>query len=707
MSDLLDRGVIRLFGTIVKDEYIWPEDTGLFSAAMVIDALAQASGDVVLMVNSDGGMPSEGEAIRAALEAHPGKVTVKVTGNAHSAASLMIMAADHIEMSAGSLMLVHDPSIGAFGNAAALTAQAAELDVMADAYAAVYAARAGITPEAAREIMRAETMYSASAAVEAGFADAVTAQAAPEKPAMSLEAARNAAVAAMSRANEARMKFEAAGGAGDPAQEPAPAVDLNPVSDPNLNPGDPADLDKEFSMTKPNPPANPAPANPAPANPAPANPAPVMSAEDAVTAERARVKAIREAGAPFMSSLGADFINNLIDTGATVERANAAIVAQMAAHQRPVSSGITITRDENETRVEGMIGALMHRADRRTPLEGPATDFRGLRLKSLAMTLAGGAGGFNEIDTIKAGLRSTALMGGGLGVSDFSYITTEVMGRTLRAAYERRASTWRRISFERSANDFREMTSIAAGGDFQLKPVAENGEYLQSTITDGASGLKVAKYGRQINLSFEAIVNDDLGVFQRIPGDFARAAATLEASIVWGAIRTNAKTGDGKALFHADHKNTATAGAISVASVGAGRKLMWEQRPEGVAASDKDAFIQVSPDLLYVPPALEVDALQFVTAVAATKGADVNPFGSTLTPVVEPSLGTSAGGSDAAWYLFSSDLPVMEHAYLDGFEVPTVVTKDGMNPDGVNMVARHIFGAAPTEWRGVVKNAGA
>ncbi|WP_161492566.1 SDH family Clp fold serine proteinase [Pseudophaeobacter leonis] len=63
-------------------------------------------------------MPSEGEAIRAALEAHPGMVTVKVTGNAHSAASLMIMAADRIEMSAGSLMLIHDPSIGAYGNPA-------------------------------------------------------------------------------------------------------------------------------------------------------------------------------------------------------------------------------------------------------------------------------------------------------------------------------------------------------------------------------------------------------------------------------------------------------------------------------------------------------------------------------------------------------------------------------------------------------------
>jgi ATP-dependent protease ClpP protease subunit len=690
MSDLIQGGEVRLFGTIVKHEYIWPEDTGLFSARMVSDALAGMQGDVTLVVNSDGGMPSEGEAIRAALEAHPGMVTVKVTGNAHSAASLMIMAADRIEMSAGSLMLIHDPSIGAYGNPASLAASAAELDVIAGAYAGVYAARAGISPDAARDIMRAETMLTAQSAVEAGFADAVIAQPVTnaEDPAMSRAAALVAVGAAMGRAAEAQMKFE-------------------------------AKQEKEISMSKENtsvpvvaaaPVATPAAAPVMQQAPAPASvpaAAPVMSTADAVSAERERAKAIREAAAPFMAHVGQAEVDRLIDQGVSVDQANRVIMAAVGAAQPGAGSRVQITRDETETKVEGIVGALMHRANPTMhKLEGPATDFRGLRIKSLAMHLAGGSGGFNEVDVIRAGLRSTSMMSGAMGVSDFAYITTEVMSRTLRAAYERRASTWRRISRQRSASDFREMHSVAAGGDFELKAVQENGEYLQSTITDEAQGLKLAKYGRQINLTFEAIVNDDMGVFERIPGDFARASGTLEAKLAWGAIRDNAKVGDKKALFHADHKNLATAAAISVASVGQGRKLMWEQRPAGAAATDKDSFIQVSPDLLFVPPALEVAAMQFVTATTATKAADVNPFASSLTPAVEPSLGAAAGGSDTSWYLFASDMPVLEHAYLDGYEAPTVMTKEGMNPDGVNMVARHIFAATPVEYRGGVKNAG-
>ncbi|MFW8636704.1 head maturation protease, ClpP-related [Cribrihabitans pelagius] len=729
MSELIKAGAIWLFGTVVKDDWIWPGDTGLFSAKMVIDALGQFSGDVTVMVNCDGGSPSEGEAIRAALEAHPGKVTVKVTGNAHSAASLMIMSADRTEMSAGSLMLVHDPSAPAYGNPDQLRAAADDLSAMADAYAAVYAARAGITPEAAREIMKAETMFNAKEAVAAGFADAVTASdaAADVDPVMQYDAAKRAARAAFNRAQEAQMKFEAQeAGLGDGAsqetgQMPNGNEVVNMVKPNTQAPGAvaPAAPAAGGALVAPQMQATPAPAAPAPASapaapvapasapvmqdPAPVAPAPApqMSATDAVAAERARQQGIREAAAPFMAHIQQAEVDRMCHDGTTLEQANARILAVMSANQ-PRGVRVEIRRDEAQTQVEGMIGALMHRANPLMhALEGPAEQYRGMRLRNLAMHLAGGSAGFNEIETIRAGLRSTSIMSGAMGVSDFAYITTEVMNRTLRAAYERRASTWRRISRQRSASDFRAMHSITAGGDFQLKPVGENGEYLQSTITDEASGLKVAKYGRQINLTFEAIVNDDMGVFERLPGDFARAAGTLESKIAWGLIRDNAKTGDGTALFHADHGNLGAAGAISVATVGQGRKAMWEQRPAG--SKDKDDFIAVSPDLLFAPPALETEALQFVAAATPAKAADANPFGSTLTPAVEPSLGAAAGGSDSRWYLFASDLPVLEHAFLDGYEAPTVMTKEGMNPDGVSMTARHIFGATAAEFRGAYR----
>lgn len=430
-------------------------------------------------------------------------------------------------------------------------------------------------------------------------------------------------------------------------------------------------------------------------------------AANAVTMERERQTSIRTAAAPFLVSgaLMAADVDLLIDEGVAADVASTRMMASMSDTAPLAPARVAGGQDQTDTNIEGMIGALMSSvAPGSAPLEGAAQQYRGMRLKNLAMHLAGSSRGFDEHAAIRGGMRSTSMMGGAHGVSDFAYITTEVMNRTLRAAYKKRSHTWQLISRRRTAADFREMHSARFGGDFELKALNENGEYKQATISDEAEGLKVSSYGRALTLTFEAIVNDDLGAFETVPQEFARAAATLEAKIVWAIIRSNAVLkSDSKALFHADHGNlSGSSSVISVTSVAAGRKAMWEQTPFG--ATDKDEFIEATPNLLIVPPALETTAGQFVADITPAKIADVNPFKSSLSPIVVPNLGASAGGSNAAWYLMDGDLPPVEHAYLEGFEGPTIQRTESTNPDNVNYTARHIFGAAPVESRGVWKN---
>ncbi|MEY8143022.1 ATP-dependent Clp protease proteolytic subunit [Falsihalocynthiibacter sp. CO-5D18] len=689
--NLITNGAIHLFGTVMKDSWIYDDDTGYFSSLMLIDALSNFAGDVTVMVNCQGGDPEEGEAIRAALMAHPGKVTVKIAGAAHSAASLMIMGADDIEMSAGSTMLIHDPSADTYGNAAELLGVVEALNALADVYASVYAARTGKTAEEMRAIMVQGVTFTAQTALEAGLIDRITGletvaaeMKAPEKTVH--EAAMALSMSAFEAVLSAKRKFDLAGG--DAAAPEPNGEAVNPGTTEALNSG-------ELSMTKPN-------------GAAPVVVAPIAAPDvQAITMqaqkdERARVKSIREMSAPFAAVMAAGVIDGLIDDGSSVDDARVVIMDAAALAQRSAPRAV-ITRDEGDTKIEGIVGALMHAAaPARHKLEGPSMEFRGMRLKSLAMHLGGTTVGFNQTDMVKSGMRSVAMTGGAHGVSDFSYLTAQVMNRLLRSQYDLAAHTWRQLSRQRSASDFRSLYSVSMGTDLALKPVGENGEYKSGTITDEASGLKVTKYGRDINLTFEAIINDDMGAFDRLPGEFARNASNLEASIMWELIRSNAVMADTIALFHADHGNLAGAAAISAASVGAGRKAMFEQRAPG--STDKDDFVQVIPDLLFVPPALEITALQFTAPITAAKNADSNPYSSTVTPVTEPRLGVAAGGSDSRWYLFSSALPPLEHAFLDGYEAPTITTKEGMNPDGVNMVARHIFGGAPVDFRGAYRN---
>lgn len=716
-SDLIFNGEIVLEGDVLPHEWcMWPDDS-CFSARMVREALAQFSGDVTIRVNSPGGSPHEGEAVRAAIEAHPGKVTVVVAGIAASASSLLIMAADRIEVTAGSFIMLHDPSTCICGNPDQLRAEADVLDVLSDTYAQVYAARTGQTVEAIRAMMKKEVWLGPDQAIAAGFADAIAgADPAPADIPADLAAAMSAHTTTLSTLRMCAAKANAApdtpagNSTGRSGQSPA-------MSATTLETDMPPEIEEQNAapaVATPVPPATPTPAAPVTTMSAPTPPAPDTQAvrDQAMRDERDRARSIREMSAPFMASgqLTQADVDAVINDGTPLQAASGRLMTAMAAAQPPVAptpGGIPARvrgGDQRDPQMEGMIAALMR------DFSGPGAEYRGMRLSGLAMTLSGTSRGYSDVESMRRGMMATTMMGGAHGVSDFAYITTEVMNRTLIAEYERRTAQWSLVTGEPlTASDFRELHAARFGGDFQLKPVQANGEYQQAVLADEAEGLKVERRGREIAITFEAVVNDDMGAFTRIPREFAMAARMMEASMVWSLIRSNAVLkSDSKALFHADHGNlnAGGAGVISASTVGAARKAMWEQRAFG--SKDKDDFLNLTPDTLLVPPALELAAGQFVRPTTPAKDSDGNPYKDTLTPHTVPNLGAAAtGGSDTAWYLVSSDLPPVSVARLEGYEAPTVQTMEGMNPDLVKMTARHMFGAANTEFRGVQKNNGA
>ena len=126
---------------------------------------------IQLRINSPGGNAWDGVAIMNTLRRHRARVEVTVDGIAASAASLIAMAGDHITMSRSAQMMIHDGSAMAWGNAATMRETADLLDKLSDSYADAYAKRAGGSRSAWRDVMRAETWYTAEEAVLAGLAD--------------------------------------------------------------------------------------------------------------------------------------------------------------------------------------------------------------------------------------------------------------------------------------------------------------------------------------------------------------------------------------------------------------------------------------------------------------------------------------------------------------------------------------------------------
>lgn len=171
MAAILEGGKLRLSG-YVGDYYF--EDG--FTSADVVLALAQIDDDADLAVhiNSGGGIASEGAAIHALLSARSGTTDVVVEGIAASAASLIAMAGETVTMSAGAVMMIHDPSGFTFGTSEDHSKTIEGLEALATAYSRVYAAKSGKTSAECREIMKDERWLSPAEAVAEGFADNTT-----------------------------------------------------------------------------------------------------------------------------------------------------------------------------------------------------------------------------------------------------------------------------------------------------------------------------------------------------------------------------------------------------------------------------------------------------------------------------------------------------------------------------------------------------
>ena len=148
---------------------IWEERTSAKSLSQQIAALDVD--ELHVFINSPGGDAWDGLAIMNTLRRHRARVIVTIDALAASAASVIAMAADHLVMNRGAEMMIHDPWTWADGNADDFRKLADMLDKISDSYAAAYAARAGGKAAAWRDLMRAETWFTAQEAVSAGLAD--------------------------------------------------------------------------------------------------------------------------------------------------------------------------------------------------------------------------------------------------------------------------------------------------------------------------------------------------------------------------------------------------------------------------------------------------------------------------------------------------------------------------------------------------------
>lgn len=161
--------VLRLEGVIAEESW-WDDD---ITPKKFREELNSGDGDITVWINSYGGDCFAAAQIFNMLKDYPHKVTIKIDGIAASAASVIAMAGDVVQISPVGAIMVHDPLMAVAGNSDELKSAIKVLGEIKETIINAYELKTNLPRDKIAKMMTDETWLSAKKALELGFVDEI------------------------------------------------------------------------------------------------------------------------------------------------------------------------------------------------------------------------------------------------------------------------------------------------------------------------------------------------------------------------------------------------------------------------------------------------------------------------------------------------------------------------------------------------------
>ncbi|GAB6166157.1 hypothetical protein JCM19992_21570 [Thermostilla marina] len=295
----------------------------------------------------------------------------------------------------------------------------------------------------------------------------------------------------------------------------------------------------------------------------------------------------------------------------------------------------------------------------------------------------------------------------GFSTIDIGGILSNVANKFLLDGFFSVERTWRNICATRNVSDFKTVTSYRLIGTDQYEQVAPGGELKHGTLGEETYTNKADTYGLVLSIDRRDIINDDLGAITTVPRKLGRGSGLKLNDVFWSTFLDNAT------FFSAGNNNY-----LEGADTALGIDGLTKAEVAFMDQVDSDGKpIGIMPAILLVPTALSAIGTQLYKSMELRQ-----PSASSRYPVANPHQGkfrvevsrylsnsNYTGNSSKAWYLLATpdDLPVVEVAFLNGQESPTIETADAdFSVLGIQMRGYHDFGVALQDPRGGVKMKG-
>lgn len=429
--------------------------------------------------------------------------------------------------------------------------------------------------------------------------------------------------------------------------------------------------------------------------------APPALTADQLEADRARAAEIQSIGT--RAGLAATAIADAIRTGQTVDAFRAVAFDHMASASERAVPRTTIIRDEGDTTraamQEAITVALAYAGgERNAQVSDNGRRFMGYGLAEIAAEHIGERRMPRTVrdreDVFSRAFHST---------SDFPLLFGAAINSRLGAAYQAMAPVYRRIAVRNDYNDFRNHNVLQVGGFPALQPVGEGGEIKFGTFGESQEVTAVGAYAVQFALTRQMLVNDNLGMIDRVLSSYAGKVALFEErtffaikGVASGAGPTLVQTA--RPVFNTtDGTLAASATAITNAALSLGRAAIRKQKD---LSGDE---MGNAPSILLVGPDKETEAETILAAIVAAQASNVNVFSGKL------SIAVSSKMTGNAWELYTDPSVGANWTWglLNGYDAPRLRMDDKFGVQGVGVSLEHDFGAGAIDFRYGYRNAGA
>ena len=286
--------------------------------------------------------------------------------------------------------------------------------------------------------------------------------------------------------------------------------------------------------------------------------------------------------------------------------------------------------------------------------------------------------------------------------TDFPILLVESGNRVLEQEWERQALTYKQFVKEVDLQDFKQVKDVTRGGaGGRLDKITEGGELTEKYLSEEAEAWNLESFGNKFILTREMLINDDLGAFTNMLGEFVEMAGSTANGRVYDLLRKQGDyasylMGDGVPIFDAGHGGNALTLALSPDALRIGRVVMRRQ-----IGMDGSTPLNINPSYLLVPPELEQTALEMLNSTATLKADQnsgvVNTEYKMLTPIVDAEM-TSA----TEWYMLANRRTI-KVGYLAGTGRRPILQTNTSSLTQTVFEGIFDFGVMAEDYRGLVQ----